>query len=461
MNLIQQAEQLKMVPDQALSQMQQRPTDVPPYLVVAEMQRRMNMRKAYEAAQGQNPMNQPPVAQQVGQQFQQQGQPPTGGPPQGPPPQQPMQMAGGGLADLSKYFQGMMGGRESLPEVNPALLGMSQFPSDPRWDEMRKWKANPRNPEDWKAHLARIQEQTGESPLVAEAAKFEEQEKGLRSKKPNINQLLIQLGLGMAGSRRPDLMGMIAEGGASALNGFTNERDRNTALVDRAGARRLQALEGVQRHKDRIQDYAIDAARSAQSGYNTDRANDTNIELAILRQQKEEELAQRLADRQITQQEAEMQLAIFNKGADEDRRLAEKKFDRETQLLVQDLRNKRPKGSGKEADPAKANAEKIKQFSTLARQFDMEASALDKTAAAIINPNDPQRMALSQQAAASRKKAAEYRGRVESLMNGDAPPAADKKTFGFSDLIMRFLNGAGAAPTGAKASPLVIPPPPR
>ena len=53
MNLIQQADLLKQVPDQAIATELQRPTgQFPPYLVVAESQRRQKMRQDYEARAG-------------------------------------------------------------------------------------------------------------------------------------------------------------------------------------------------------------------------------------------------------------------------------------------------------------------------------------------------------------------------------------------------------------------------
>ncbi len=464
MNLIQQAEQLKNLPDQALAQMQQRPTEVPPYLVVAEMTRRTNMRKAYQATQTGSPMNQPTVVQQMGQNFAQQGQPPPQGMPpgmasQGAPP--PMRMAGGGIADLSQYFQGMgMQGPSMLPQVDPAMMGGASYPGDPRWDEMRRFKVNPQKPADWKTQLAMMKEQMGESPLVEEAAKYGEQEKELRSKKMSLPMLLMQLGLGMAASRRPDFAGAIGEGGMQALQGYTSERDRNTALADRAGAKRLQAIEGSQRHSDRIQDYAVDAARSAQSGYNTDRASDTNIELGIMRQQKEEELATKLADRQITAQQAQLELAEFNKKADADRRMAEIQAQITGNKEVARIRNEGKANKGGKDTTEKDKKEKITQLASLARQLDMSASGLDKAAAGILNPNDPQKKVFSQQAQEARQKAKRYRDQLESLMSGEVAPKAKSNAVG--DIVKMLIGDfTGASRQPSKPPPLVIPPPPR
>jgi hypothetical protein len=461
MNLIQQAEQLKSLPDQALAQMQQRPTDVPPYLIVAEMQRRASMRKAFQGMQAAPPPNQPPVAQQLAQ-------------PQPQPQQMPMQapgMAGGGLASLAGYFN-QMGSQAPVPEVDASMLGMAQFPGDPRWDEMRKFKTNPGKPKTPAEFLEEFKTQRGESPLAALEEQYAKEESDLRGKKPSIGQILMNLGLGMAASRRPDWGGAIGEGGMNAMQGFVREKERSQVMADRIAEKRLRAIEGKQRHDDRLQDYAIDAARSAQSGYNTDRANDTNIELGIMRQQKEEDLARMVAERQITAEDARFRLAQFNAEQEAKRRMDEKVFDRETQLGVAKIRNQGKAGKG--GDPSlKDNAQSI----AVAKQFDDQAEAYEKQSAAIaakmLETPVTQRESLQKKIMELDGKAMEARQRSQALLDsvlsgkGGAAPPQPKQSSGLGRLIddfakpVQILQGLGGARTQPAARPPLVIPPPR
>lgn len=102
MNLVKAADDLKNLSDQQLMVAGQNPVAVPPYLVLAEMKRREQLRAEYAKAQQGQQQQQPPVAQQVAQnlmqgqqQPQQQQQPPAQGIMQAMP-QGAMGMAGGG-----------------------------------------------------------------------------------------------------------------------------------------------------------------------------------------------------------------------------------------------------------------------------------------------------------------------------------------------------------------------------
>jgi len=387
MNLIQQAEQLKNLPDQALAQMQQRPTDTPPYLVVAEMQRRANMRKAYQGAQQGTPMNQPPVAQQMAQQMQQ------------PPMQQqapPMQMAGVGLASLANYFSQMQGPQE-LPEV------------DPRWDDMRKFKSEIPTVRDHKDIVAEMEANSGGTLLKDLASKYEQEETAMRGQKPKLSQILMQLGLGMAASRRPDFAGAIGEGGLNALQGYTQERNRTQQMADRIAEKRLRAMEGVQRHGDRIQDLAIDARRGDVAARNTAIAGNNNIELSIMRQQGAEEQAIAMAERDYARQQAAMDLASQKANDEYRRRMDEKGYDRETQIAIQALRNQRPSGGGRReaADKPINPFDAVKQYGAMADDYDKQASDLSKEL--LITPQS-QRPELQKRIDAIRQQAAQMRG---------------------------------------------------
>jgi len=399
MNLIQQAEQLKNLPDQALAQMQQRPTDTPPYLVVAEMQRRANMRKAYQGAQQGTPMNQPPVAQQMAQQMQ--GTPQQ---PQAPP----MQMAGGGLASLANYFSQMQGPQE-VPEVDLTMLSMAQFPGDPRWNDMRKFKSDIPNVRDHKEYVADMESNSGGTLLKDLASKYEQEETAMRGQKPKLSQILMQLGLGMAASRRPDFAGAIGEGGLNALQGYAQERNRTQQMADRIAEKRLRAMEGVQRHGDRIQDLAIDARRGDVAARNTAMAGNNNIELGIMRQQGAEEQAIAMAERDYARQQAQAALEDQKAEATFLQRMAEREYDRGTQLMREQERNKRPRGGGRrESSDRPINPfDAVKQYGAIADDYDKQASELSKEL--LITPQ-AQRPELQKRIESIRQQAAQMRG---------------------------------------------------
>lgn len=113
MNLVKAADDLKNLSDQQLMVAGQNPVAVPPYLVLAEMKRREQLRAEYAKAQQGQQQQQPPVAQQVAQnlmqgqqQPQQQQQPPAQGIMQAMP-QGAVGMAGGG--HVARYADGGKG----------------------------------------------------------------------------------------------------------------------------------------------------------------------------------------------------------------------------------------------------------------------------------------------------------------------------------------------------------------
>lgn len=131
MNILQQEDIIKGLPDDALMQEAQAPSgQVPQFLVVSEIQRRSDMRKRYQEQQ----QPQGTVAEQIVGQAQQgiaamqpqagpmppQAMPPQGMPPQGMPPQMPpQQMFSGGIIRLSN------GGSTGMPGEG-ALVGVME-----------------------------------------------------------------------------------------------------------------------------------------------------------------------------------------------------------------------------------------------------------------------------------------------------------------------------------------------
>jgi hypothetical protein len=301
MDLIQLSNDLKNLSDQQLSQTQRDPA-IPPYLVVTEMKRREDMRKAYQAQQQQP--QQPTVAQQVMGQFQQQmqrppmppqgqpmpGQPqgigqglpgmmrqpmgafgrPDGMPMQGPPPPQggpPPAMRGGGIV----AFAGG-GGTDEAPNLSTgdvpqggllALLGSADADSPPAYQWVQTPEPDlPQTAEEWKRRF-RPKERTIEdvnkmlsgldrndylSPLAQKLAMIQNQMMRQKPMSP-----LIALGLGMAASRNPTFAGALGEGGIGALNNYNADKQQQQALMMQVlGAQAETARAQQQREEQRV-----------------------------------------------------------------------------------------------------------------------------------------------------------------------------------------------------------------
>lgn len=438
MNLVQQAEQLKSLPEQELVRLQQAPSTIPPYLVVAEMQRRASMRKAFQGAQAMAKPTQPPVAQQLAQPAQQPVQQQ-----QAPTPQPPMQMAGGGLANLAGYFAQMQGGGDGgnelgivdmtpyfagmagPAEVDQSMLGMDMpgysSMNDAGFNAQRALKLNPKAPLNWVAHKKMMEDQAGESPLKAIADKYGADEEKYRNKKMGLGEILMNLGLTMAASRRPDFLGALGEGGVGALSGWRQDKDRNVALAQRAAAGRERAMEGVQRHKDRIQDYSIDAARSDQARYNQERQYDMSIEAQIQRQVRDENNQAAMMDRQERAQQALEERMIKKDELDSARRMAELGFSRDTSIMLEDKRANREHHST--ADPDARSFRAIAAFNAMADDFMKNAEHLEKQAEQIMvygnkpdNPDAIRKAKILAMAAEERGKAMAARQQHQALL---------------------------------------------
>lgn len=450
MNLVQQAEQLKSLPEQELVRLQQAPSSVPPYLVVAEMQRRASMRKAYQGAQAMAQPQQPPVAQQLAQPMQQQAPP-------------PMAMAGGGLASLAGYFSQMQGGGDGgnelgvvdmtpyfagmagPAEVDESMLGMAMpgysTMNDAGYNAQRALKLNPKAPLDWVAHKKMMEEQAGESPLKAIADKYGADEEKYRNKKMGLGEILMNLGLSMAASKRPDFLGALGEGGVGALSGWRQDKDRNVALAQRAAAGRERAMEGVQRHKDRIQDYSIDAARSDQARYNQERQYDMSIEAQIQRQARDENSQSAMMDRQELAQQALEDRMVKKDELDSVRRMGE-----QDRLFTQQEKMARLEAGLRPVHQSSADNTQVYRalgaFDKMINNYTKNAEHFEKQAEAILPNKDPQhpsqvrKAQLIAAAASDREKARVLAAQSQALLakvagiempKGDAPPPPDKE----------------------------------
>lgn len=449
MNLIQQAEQLKSLPDQALVQMQQRPTETPPYLVLAEMQRRANMRKAYQGAQQVSPMNQPPVTQQMAQQFSQTGQ--TQQQPQQQMPQQVPGMAGGGLANFAQLLdRAAMNQMRGVPEraIDAAGLGlvdemplpdasgygsMAGLPEDPNYTQLRGLKQKPYDGRTWEQHYEELANKSNLSGLKAVADKYAEQENDVRGRKHGLSQILMNIGLGMAASRRPDWAGAIGEGGLNAMQGYTQDRAQNQAMAERIAERRLRALESVQRHDDRLRDYAIEAARGDTARANTVSAQNANIDLAMWKAQQEKELLDARNRNEISLEEYKTAQSRLDAAA----RRAEKEADRAAEYKkatdvarIQAAARGERRGRGGDA-PAKIDTGVIsltKEWNDTAESYEKQANDLFKNMILVPTAQRPmaeqQIVTLRQQAEALRKKAE----RMQDFLSGGRAQGQPTKT---------------------------------
>ena len=469
MNLVQQAEQLKSIPEQELVRLQQAPSSIPPYLVVAEMQRRASMRKAYQGAQAMQQPQQPPVAQQLAQPMQQQQPQPQGQAP-------PMAMAGGGLANLAGYFSQMQGGQQDggsglgvedmspyfdqmsgpqeMPSVDSNLIGANDLPSyssltDASHNAFRQQMKVPLNKaRGVAANLKELQGLTGESPLKAVADKYGADEEKYRNKKMGLGEILMNLGLSMAASRRPDFLGALGEGGVGALQGWRQDKDRNVSLANQAASKRLQAMEGIQRHNDRLQDYAIDANRTEQSGYNVDRQYNNSIEAMLQKEVLTGDRERSMTDRQAAAAASLDERARANDVARSRREMALEMLKQSGALDVARIRAA-SKGKGGGGNSNKETNDAIRNINGLADDYARSAEHYETMAEKIqpmsLKPDDPALLRKNQllmQANQLREKAMAMRERHQELVEGSLP-GASKKPKGSSDLGTGALAGLG------------------
>lgn len=470
MNLVQQAEQLKSLPEQELVRLQQAPSSVPPYLVVAEMQRRASMRKAYQGAQAMAQPQQPPVAQQLAQPMQQQAPP-------------PMAMAGGGLASLAGYFSQMQGGGDGgnelgvvdmtpyfagmagPAEVDESMLGMAMpgysTMNDAGYNAQRALKLNPKAPLDWVAHKKMMEEQAGESPLKAIADKYGADEEKYRNKKMGLGEILMNLGLSMAASKRPDFLGALGEGGVGALSGWRQDKDRNMALAQRAAAGRERAMEGVQRHKDRIQDYSIDAARSDQARYNQERQYDMSIEAQIQRQARDEARQAGMLERQEAGQKAMEDRLVKKDELDTARRMGEQErlFEQQKEMarLNASLHPDRVRD-----DSGTKEYRLLGKYEQTIKNLIQDAEHLEKQADSIMainkpdNPDFMRKQALIEEAKKARELAYAYRQQHSALLSkadGIPIPVLTSSKTGEKKKAMSAEEFINSLPSGNNSQP--------
>jgi len=334
MNLIQQAERLKTLPDQELLAMQQRPTVIAPYLVVAEMQRRQTMRKA--ATAGQDPVQQTTVAQEMSSRLAGM-QPPQQQMQQQMPTAQQMRTGGvvraqTGLAvgpDLAEVapnpltnFAAQMAAEQSVPGAPVPTIG-NPFGMALDSGSLSGYGS----PTDTAAELAKLRKVRGENPLAKIAEELGLEEQRVRGKKQGIGEILMRLGLGMAASRRPDFLGAIGEGGIGALQGFMQNRQLTQQQADELQRRRLALLERVQGSEDVLTREAADLARAQNAT--------RNMEIQTIEANR----------RALANQAAQMRMAVETAEANErlQMKLSAATTEREQQKAINQFNNEMKK----------------------------------------------------------------------------------------------------------------------
>lgn len=294
MNLVQQAEQIKLIPDAVLGPMQQNPTVFPPFLVLAEMQRREAMRNSSRATG--DPVQQKTVAEEMREKFnpapqmqqpaqnpqQQMAQPmPQAGMPGAPS----MRLAGGGLASLLEQapqgnglsgLWGSMTGLGGMPPVDPAMAN-PQFPAAAPFGSYDDEPAITPEQLAKRFPTGSLKETKAETDALRAPNGLKEfsdllatQEKDARGKKPKIGEILMNLGLAMAASKRPDFAGAVGEGGLAALHGYSKQRDANLERADSLMKQRMGLAEAMQRRDDQGVSDAMSAHAQKQHNRNAD-----------------------------------------------------------------------------------------------------------------------------------------------------------------------------------------------
>lgn len=225
MNLVKAADDLKNLSDQQLMMAGQNPVVVPPYLVLAEMKRREQLRAEYAKSQQQQQQQQPTVAQQVAQgmaqgqpqQPQQQQQPPQAqGIMQAAPPQVAA-MAGGG--HVARYAEGTKGytlrpGYQAVMDAIRAIPRPTQqdvVPSGPMTsEEFSKLYKFPNVQEK----LAQAESMLGRQDYSEYQKYLDEQRQEAEGRKVRLGDALIAAGAAMASNRdnRVGLANLLAQG---------------------------------------------------------------------------------------------------------------------------------------------------------------------------------------------------------------------------------------------------------
>lgn len=239
MNLVKAADDLKNLSDQQLMMAGQNPVVVPPYLVLAEMKRREQLRAEYaKSAQAQQ---QPTVMQQVTQNLVQQPQQPQQQQQQQQPPQaqgimqaappQVAAMAGGG--HVARYAEGTKGytlrpGYQAVIDTIRAIPRTTQqdvVPSGPMTsEEFSRLYKFPTVQEK----LAQAESILGRQDYSEYQKYLDEQRREAEGRKVRLGDALIAAGAAMASNRdnRVGLANLLAQGIGAGSEAYRSAQER-------------------------------------------------------------------------------------------------------------------------------------------------------------------------------------------------------------------------------------------
>lgn len=262
MNLVKAADDLKNLSDQQLMMAGQNPVVVPPYLVLAEMKRREQLRAEY--AKSQQQQQQPTVAQQVVQGMAQ-------GQPQQPQPQaqgimQAMPqgavgMAGGGhvaryadggpgdaFSAYSSGYQDVMGSLDQMAGRKPTAIDTSSLGLD--IDKIKQQLAGKQRAE----YLAQVDDMMGKSDYSNAEALVRQQMQQAQGRKPRLGDALIAAGAAMAANRdnRVGLASLLAQAIGTGSQHYETakreqEKELNTAMMAKVALDKMKQEEHQKR----------------------------------------------------------------------------------------------------------------------------------------------------------------------------------------------------------------------
>lgn len=321
MDILALSNDLKNLSDQQLAQVPHTSPYVPPYIVVAEAQRREQARKEYQAQASKAPQG--TVAQRLMQKMQ--GTPPPSGPPQQGQPMQSPQMGApptGGIAALAQQQapagpQGMAAGGivaladgGAVPDDQDAITGYSVTPSavggigaqggmNPAMSVQEYQARYPHTSiEDAMRSVKGVSGQDQLGPLAAELAKLYETQK---TKKVNPWEALSQAGFAMAAEPTHSFGRALGVAGLTGIANMQAQKDeQRKQLIDM-----MQGRIGLAEHQTASQDNQIKNSSGLMRDANAYQDSLANILEASLREQQKLKETEPYRKAQVAKMEAE------------------------------------------------------------------------------------------------------------------------------------------------------------
>jgi len=281
MNILKAADDIKNFSDQQLLSAGENPVMLPPYLVLAEMKRREQMRAEFAKSQQQQ---QPPTviqqtAQNLAQSQQQQGQPQQGMPQQGMPqqpqaqgimqgaPQQVVAMASGGYvpryaAGTTNYSDTLKFFNDQIKALAPTSKAPTQAPPSLAMSNEDIAKRYPDKP--LAGYIDEMRSAYGPRDYSAEKKLVDYQTQMAESKKPRLGDALIAAGAAMASNRdnKVGLANLLAQAigvGSQSYDAAKENQNklRNLAMMGQVAMQRQQ-----QKDSDDMIGKAMESKRS-------------------------------------------------------------------------------------------------------------------------------------------------------------------------------------------------------